>query len=371
MGHYQYVAFLRSSQGHTHLTGIEATGMISSWFVADLVLAGSSAKAHHIIHSIGSSSLEKGKDFAAKFCPNESPKIHASYDEVYSDPDVDCVYIGSPHGFHKRDCLKAIAAGKNILCEKAFTLNAEEAKEVIDAAKKKGVYLHEAMWLRHRPLTLDLRRMLHEEKVIGDIFRATSNFGLNIDIPSLPATSRYKDINLGAGTLLDIGIYSLTWALLTLDPHGPANPEQPKILAAQTHQEGIEVSTSAILQYPSSGRQGLISSTTLGEEPGDTVCLIEGSKGYVRVYGDAPSVPVSFTIFPRPAENNDAKPENKTFNYQPTGRGFIYEADNTALDIAAGRKESPIMPLSETLRVMEIMDEIRRQGGTRYPVDKF
>jgi len=92
--------------------------------------------------------MSRCEDFANKYCPGESPKLYDSYESVYNDPDVDVVYIGTPHAFHKQNMLDAIAAGKNVLCEKAFTINAAEAKEVLEAAKAKNVYVHEAMWLR-------------------------------------------------------------------------------------------------------------------------------------------------------------------------------------------------------------------------------
>src|SRR6266536_5213674 len=102
--------------------GIIATGLISSWFVQDLVLSRKDAKANHKIQAIGSSSLQKGKDFVKKYIPNTSPTVYGSYEEVYSDPQVDIVYIGTPHAFHKKNCLDGINAGKHILCEKAFTI---------------------------------------------------------------------------------------------------------------------------------------------------------------------------------------------------------------------------------------------------------
>lgn len=345
--------------------------MISSWFVADLALPRPNAKAKHIIQAIGSSSLEKGHDFASKYLKDASvqPSIYASYDEVYADPNVDCVYIGTPHGFHKRDCLAAIAAGKNVLCEKAFTINAREAREVFDAAKKKGVYVAEAMWLRHRPMVADLRRILYEEKAIGHVFRASSDFQMYVDVANLPKTSRYKDPSLGAGSMLDIGIYALTWNILMLDPSPPSEPEQPSIKASQSFVQGIEVATSAILQYPSSGRQGLLLCTT-ERHNGDSkvVVTIDGTDGFIEVQGHVPSHPALFTVYPK--WTSGEKPRGKTHDYRQAAQGFIYEADNTALDLAAGRKESAIMPWSETIRVMEMMDEIRRQGGTKYPQDE-
>ncbi|KAE8353523.1 hypothetical protein BDV28DRAFT_106547 [Aspergillus coremiiformis] len=349
--------------------GIITTGLISQWFVEDLVLDRPDAKVNHIIQAIGSSALEKGNQFAAKYCPQSSPTIYGSYEEVYNDPAVDVVYIGTPHSFHKQNCLDAIRAGKPILCEKAFTLNAAEAREVLAAAAEKNVYVHEAMWLRHRPLVHELRRLLHEEKVIGDVFRTFADFALNLDIPSLPPTSRYRDPALGAGSLLDIGIYSLTWAMLTLDPGSPASSELPRISASQTHLHGVEVTSSVLLKYASSGRQGIVTSTTM--QPVDPVHIaqIQGTKGYINVEGPTPSMPLSFTVYERVGGGSSAKTVEKKYDFPRIGRGYFYEADNTALDILAGKKENALMPWSETIRVMEIMDEIRRQGGTKYAVD--
>lgn len=339
--------------------------------MADLVIPRSDAKANHIIQAIGASSLKKSRDFAAKYVKDVAtqPSVYGSYDEVYSDPNVDCVYIGSPHAFHKRDCLAAIAAGKNVLCEKAFTINTNEAKEVFAAAEEKGVYVAEAMWLRHRPLVAELRKLLYEDKVIGEVFRTTSEFQMHLDIAGLPSTSRYKDINLGAGSLLDIGIYPLTWAILTLEPDAPGPRQMPIIKAAQSFVDGIEVTTSLILHYEASGRQAVVTSTTerKNDHPGKIVATIDGTSGFVEVEGTAPSHPKSFTVYPK--WTGDSKPEGKKYDYEKPQQGFIYEADNTALDLAAGKKSSSIMPWSETIRVLDIMDEIRRQGGTKYPVD--
>ena len=186
--------------------------MISSWFVQDLVLDWPEAKVEHIVQAIGTSNIEKGQEFATNYCPKQSPKVYSSYEEVYRDSEVDIVYIGTPHGFHYRDCMEAISAGKNVLCEKSFTLNAKQSREIFNAAREKNVYVAEAMWLRHRPLFIELQRLLHEEKIIGDVFRVFSDFASGVDIASLPSTSRYRNLTLGAGSLLDIGVYSLTWA---------------------------------------------------------------------------------------------------------------------------------------------------------------
>ncbi|KAJ5917318.1 hypothetical protein N7466_010872 [Penicillium verhagenii] len=354
--------------------GIITTGLISSWFVEDLLLTQTDAKVNHIVHAIGASTLEKGQKFAAQYCPIQNPTIYDSYEKVYSDPEVDVVYIGTPHGLHYEECMKAIAAGKNILCEKAFTMNAKQAREIFEAAEKKNVYIAEAMWLRHRPIYLKLRELIHENKIIGDVTRVFSDFASEIDIPSLPPTSRYRDLALGAGSLLDIGVYSLTWLAMALEKNGN-NVEMPKILASQTHEEGIEVATSAILQYPR-GALGIASCTTKTKgSPGKIFAVIHGTKGHIEVSGNAPSFPESFTVWERQADPGTAEKvlfdkeqyKNKTYTFPKVGRGFIWEADNTALDVLEGRKQSHFVPWATTIRLLDIMDEIRRQGGTVYP----
>ncbi|KAJ5096824.1 hypothetical protein N7456_007545 [Penicillium angulare] len=355
--------------------GIVTTGLIASWFVEDLVLNRPDAKVKHIIQSIGSSSLEKGQKFAKQYCPTQTPQLYDSYEKVYNDPNVDIVYIGTPHGYHYRDCLQAIAAGKNILCEKSFAINAKQAKEVFDAAKKKNVYIAEAMWLRHRPLYRKLQELLHQDKVIGEVTRVYSDFAVELDIPSLPSTSRYKDLSLGAGSLLDIGVYSLTWLAGGLEERGSENTELPRIMASQRHEDGIEVSTVAILEYPD-GRQGVSSCTTKAKgAPSRIFAVYHGTDGHIEVSGDAPSVPESFTVWARQKDSGSADKvlfdkedyEKKEYTFPKVGRGFVWEADNTALDVLEGRKESKIVPWATTMHVLEIMDEIRRQGGTVYP----
>ncbi|OLN80963.1 putative oxidoreductase C513.06c-like protein 2 [Colletotrichum chlorophyti] len=362
-----------SAQVPTLRWGIIATGLISSWFVEDLVLDRSTAKAKHIVQSIGSSSLEKGKAFVEKHLPGYSPTVYGSYAEVYNDPNVDIVYIGTPHAFHKQNCLDAISAGKHVLCEKAFTITAKEAREVLEAAKKKGVFVMEAMWTRFFPLTKALQSVLHSEKLVGDIRRTFCDFAMNMNIDSLGPDSRLKNPALGAGSLLDIGVYSLTFTILGLDSRVGDNAVKPKIAATQTLSDGIDIATSALLLYPD-GKQGILTSSTQVKTP-EAFCRIEGSDGYVVVEGVATSVPGSFTVHSSKAsgegwtESTTPGHKAKKYDFERPGRGFYWEADAVALDIAAGRTESAIMPWAETVRVMEIMDEIRRQGGARFPQD--
>jgi predicted dehydrogenase len=337
--------------------GIIATGLISSWFVEDIALPRPESEANHIIQAIGSSSQEKGKKFVETHLPGTSPTI-GTYEQVYADPKVDIIYIGTPHAFHKQNCLDAIKHGKHVLCEKAFTLNAAEAKEVFDAAAKKGVFVMEAMWTRFFPLTMTLQKLLHADKVIGDVKRVFCDFGLKQDIASLPADSRLKNPALGAGSLLDIGIYSLTWGLVGLGQQ----TEKPKVVAWQHLVDGVDIASSMILSF-SQGQQGILTSTTL-KKTARPFCRIEGTKGTVVVEGVAASLPGSFTV------HLDDDEEPKKYDFKNPGRGFYWEADAVAVDIKAARTQSEVMPWAETIRVLEILDEVRRQGGAKFPQEE-
>jgi len=344
--------------------GIISCGWISTEVVKDLVLSRPNAKANHVIQAIGCSSLSKGYQFVEKNIPHLSPTIYGSYQECYNDSEVDLIYIGTPHSFHKQNCLDAIAAGKHVLCEKAFTLNVAEAKEVFAAAKKKGVFVMEAMWTRFFPVTQALQRLLHEEKIAGDIVRAFVDFGLDFDIKGKGPESRLKNLELGAGSLLDIGIYSLTWGLLCLDPKIGEEAEKPKVVALQSLDEGVDLTSSMILLYPETGRQGILTSS-FSVKTENTFARIEGSKGTLYVDGIATSVPSSLRFVPRGKDEKEL-----VFEFDKPGSGFYFEADAVALDIQSGRTENAVMPWAETIRVLEILDCIRRANGVVFPQEK-
>ncbi|PLB46590.1 NAD(P)-binding protein [Aspergillus steynii IBT 23096] len=344
--------------------GIIGTGLISSWFVSDLVETREDAQATHLIQAIGSSSDTKAQAFIKEHSPNSNPSLYSSYDGVYADPNVDIVYIGLPHVFHKEACLQAISHGKHVLCEKPFTVNAREAKEVFEAARQKGVFVMEALWTRFMPLVRQLTQIIHVDKAIGNVHRVFCDFGLDIDLDNLPDSSRLKDPALGAGSLLDIGIYSLTWGLLLLEDHPPDDAAQPQVFSAQTLHAGADIATSIILSYPDSGRQGILTST-MQTKTNPVFARVEGSRGSITIEGVAASLPGKFTVF-----SKDAKMEPVVYEAPKSpGKGFFYEADAVALDIAAKRVENEIMPWKETVRVLEIMDGIRERGGGHFPQD--
>jgi predicted dehydrogenase len=355
--------------------GIIATGQISSWFVHDLTISRVDAKARHIVQAIGSSSLQKGERFVREhISPDVSPlpTVYGSYEEVYVDPQVDIIYVGTPHAFHKKNCLDAINSGKHVMCEKAFAITAEEAREVFDAARRKGVFVMEAMWTRFFPLVQHLQNLIHKEAVVGKIHRVFCDLGLDKYIASLGQESRLKNPALGAGTLLDICIYSLTWGIITLEDnfHEDTKREdtQPKVVAVQSLSDSIDIATSVLLLY-SSGAQGIFTSTTMAKTP-DIFCRIEGTAGYITVEGESASHPSAFTVYRKVEGTPVGEWPGEAYTVHNPGCGLFWEADAVAMDITAGRTQNAIMPWAETLRVMEILDEIRRQGGARLPQDR-
>jgi predicted dehydrogenase len=204
--------------------------------------------------------------------------------------------------------------------------------------------------------------LVHEDKIIGDVARAWVDFGLEMNLGSLPANSRLKDPALGAGSLLDIGIYSLMWGCLLLNRSLAPDAPRPSIVGSSILQDGIDISTAMILNFDRGTAQGILTSSMLVKTP-ETFARIEGSKGTITVQGMAASSPGKFTI----KLNGEDKDEVLTF--EKPGYGFYYEADSVALDIAAGKLEDDTMPLAETLRILDLMDEVRRQTGMTYPQD--
>ncbi|KAF2822938.1 NAD(P)-binding protein [Ophiobolus disseminans] len=348
--------------------GIIATGAISSAFVTDLILPRPDAKAQHTITAIGSSSQSKGDAFVSSHLPTltPAPKVYPNYASVYTDPNVDIVYIATPHAFHKQNCLDAIRAGKHILCEKAFTLNARDARAVFAAAKTQRVFVMEAMWTRFFPLVHKLQHLLHSENIIGAVYRVFADFSQDHKLDEKGMESRLKNRALGAGSLLNLGVYSATWALLALDREVGRGAEKPIVSARQMLRDGIDVASTIALQYASDGRMGMCTSSSLFKNPVHEFCRIEGSEGHVVVEGSYASRPEAFTVYKK---NGDAKGER--YEFEIAGGGLFWEADAVAHDIAAGKLENEIMPWEETVRVLELMDEVRKQGGAKFEMDEW
>ncbi|KAF4975190.1 hypothetical protein FZEAL_7998 [Fusarium zealandicum] len=360
--------------------GVLGTGWISTMFTQDLLAARPDAPAKHSIVALGSSSLEKGNAFVekvwAKTPEQPRPQVYADYQGVYNDPNVDVVYVGTPHSLHKKNCLDAIAAGKHVLCEKPFTINEKEAQEVIDAAKQKGVYIMEAVWTRFFPLFTALREELLVKKSIGEVQRFFIDFGNKMPLDTLPANSRLKDPALGAGALLDIGVYTLTYASIIMGEWklGKQHPEPSRVTSSLDIVAGIDEANSIVLDYPSTNgdaKKTAICTSTFRYKGAKEFARIEGTSGTIVLFGLGVSIPGGFRVIEGSTWDADEKSE-RVFNIEkPEGTlGFFWEADAVADDIANGRTENAVIPLDETLRMMRMMDSIRREGGLKYPQDE-
>lgn len=368
--------------------GIIGSGTVATWFSRDLLLPRKDAKIRHIVHAVGS---RGAATLAEKVNLPSQTKLYSSHADVYADPEVDIVQIAVPHGLHLRECLAAIEAGKHVLCEKPFAMNAREAEAIFSAARKARVWVGEGLWTRALPITKRLIEVLHGEKAIGSVQRIVSDFGFRVDVTSLPWTSRYKDPALGAGSLLDMGVYSVNWALIAAGVHAAEGEETdvdlkgsfPTILATQTLEgvaEGqyVDIATGVLLQFGSQGPQAILSCTSVTTSEGGDFCRIDGSEGYIIVTGRAPPLPTSFTVYKYEksdgsvthGKSEEGGAAKKYECESPGGMGFYWEADEAGLDIAAGRTTSSMMPWSQTMKVTRIMDEIRKQGGAKFSQDE-
>lgn len=207
------------------------------------------------------------------------------------------------------------------------------------------------------------------------------DFGNYMALDSLPASSRLKDPALGAGALLDIGIYPLTFASLIMGDFqvGKAHPKLSRVTSSLSIANGMDEANVVVLDYPttstsaSSRTKTAILSSTFRYRSAEDFARIEGSSGTITIFGNAGSVPNGFRIVEGPPPGHGETDSRKVRTYtveRPEGTlGFFWEADAVALDIANGRMENAIMPLDETLRMMKLMDGIRRDGGLVYPQD--
>ncbi len=318
--------------------GILAAGNIAGKFTADLLLAG------HTVTAVGSRSAPKAADFAARYGLGRS---HGSYEALVADPEVDAVYVATPHPMHAPAARLAIAAGKHVLIEKPFTLNAAEAQDIMERAEAKGVVLLEAMWTRFLPHMIRLREVL-ASGMIGTPLTLVATH--NQDLPDDPE-HRLNNPMLGGGALLDLGIYPVSFAH---DVFG-----KPVSIAAsgRLRNTGVDAEVSAILRY-ASGSTALV--LTASDSAGPNTAQITGSEGYIEIDGTW-YVPTTFRVY------DSKKTLIDTYVSSVGGRGMQFQAAELERLVAAGQTSSELMPVSESVEIMQTLDAIRAQIGVRYP----
>lgn len=317
--------------------GIASTGNISK-SMTDALAGIDDAQ----IVAVGSRSQEAADAFAAE---HSIPHAHGSHFELCADPDVDVIYIGSPHSEHHDMTIEALDAGKHVLCEKAFALNRPEAEEMIAAARRNERFLMEAMWSWFMPGWLELRARV-EGGEIGDIVLLDANFALRIPDPD----GRHRRIDMGGGALLDLGIYPLSLARFLL-----GEPTDVRVLGRLTA-GGVDAAVAGSLLHES-GAVSTFSSSLDGQS--DLSARIVGTRGRIEVHAPFWASP-GFTI----------TVDGVTERVDTPHRGYAHEAEHTMERIRGGHIESDIQTWNATLANMELMDDIRRQLGFFYPAER-
>jgi predicted dehydrogenase len=318
--------------------GILGAGNIAATAGADIARSSDSE-----VVAVGARDRDRAARLATRL---GARRAYGSYRDLVADADVDIVYIATTHAQHHEQALLALGAGKPILVEKAFTLNARQARDVVAAARKAGLFCMEAMWMRFNPLirqAVDLAR----DGAIGDLI------SIHADLSALfPFDPRHRlyDLAAGGGALLDLGIYPthLVWMFL-------GRPSRVQAIGALSP-TGSDATSAQQWGYPG-GQFAQLSCTTLGRSP--MTALVQGTVGAITLDGRLHR-PTQLTV-----HRGD---QTEVIAGEPTG--YELEVAEVERALRAGETESPVVPLQDTVEILEVIDQARAQIGVRYPADR-
>ena len=319
--------------------GILATGKIAGAFAENLALLPEAE-----IAAVASRRLESAREFATR---HDAATAYGSYEELVADPDVDVVYVATPHALHKENVLLAFEAGKPVLCEKALTLNAREAGELVAAARDKQLFFMEAMWMRCNPVIRRIQQIV-DLGLIGAIQQVRADLGFFVDVPP---EDRMLNPELGGGALLDMGIYPLTFAHLFL-----GEPDQVQAVATMAP-TGIDLNVAIALGYHSGAVASLTSTMTSWSPRSASIATQQGRIDIAQPFHA-----------PRTA-TWDSAGQTHEISENVIGNGLANEALEVIRCLRNGEIESPLVPLDETVALMRLMDRIREKIGLRYAAD--
>ncbi|MFI8531935.1 Gfo/Idh/MocA family protein [Streptomyces aquilus] len=321
--------------------GILATGGIAAAFTADLVDLPDAE-----VVAVASRSEESARAFAERF---GIERAYGHWGALAEDADIDVVYVATPHSAHRAAAGLCLEAGRNVLCEKAFTLNAREAEELVGLARERGSFLMEAMWMYCNPLIRQLKTLV-DDGAIGEVRSVQADFGL---AGPFPPSHRLRDPAQGGGALLDLGVYPVSFAQLLLGE--PSDVVARAVLS----DEGVDLQTGALLSFES-GALASVHCSIIGGTA--TSASITGSQGRI-------DVPYGFFFPDRFVLHRDGRdPEEFKADAAAGPRNSLkHEATEVMRALRAGETESPLVPLDGTLAVMRTLDAIRDRVGVRYP----
>jgi predicted dehydrogenase len=293
--------------------------------------------------AVGSRSAEAAAGFAQR-CG--AARYHASYAGLAADPDVDVIYVATPHSCHYANSRLCLEAGKAVLCEKPFTLNGAQARDLVRLAREQRLLLMEAMWTRFLPAVTEARRLI-ADGTIGELRFLTADFGFRKEFDP---QHRLFDPAMGGGALLDVGVYLASLASMLFGP-----PAQIQSLA-HIGPSGVDEQAALLFGYEG-GRFAQLAAAITSDTPQEAT--IVGSAGSIRLHAPWWKV-VNLTL-----TADGRQPEIIDAPY--LGNGYTHEAMEAMRCLRAGAIESPLLPLDETIAVIETLDRVRADWGLCYP----
>lgn len=319
--------------------GILGAGRIAS------VLANTMVRMPKVeLVGVASRSLDKAQEFASRF---SIKKAYGSYEELVKDPEIQLIYIATPHSEHCRNAKLCLENGKHVLCEKSFAANASQAEEMIALAKEKKLLITEAMWVRYMPMAETIRKVI-DSGVIGEPMTLTANLCYLVsDKP------RLIQPELAGGALLDVGVYTLNFASLIFGDE--VTDIKSSVVKTET---GVDAQNSITLTYPE-GKMAILNSSlrVISDRQG----IIYGTKGYMVIE--------NINNFESIKVYNTERKVVETYERPEQISGYEYQIEASADAIEKGMTECPQMPHKTTLNIMNVMDELRKQWGIRYPFE--
>jgi len=320
--------------------GIVGTGRMAQAFAAAVPQA-----RGLVLHAVASRRRDNAEQFAARF---GAARACGGIDRMLEDDGVELIYIASPHAMHCEQTLRCLEAGKHVMCEKPFAINADQAGRMIDLARAKNLFLMEAMWTRYIPAVVRLRELL-AEGVLGRVSVVVAGGAF---MPPFDPDNYLFRRDLGGGVLLDAGVYLVSWASMLFGK--PA-----RVLATgRLGDSGVDEHDAVLLEGDDGSVAHLYVSLRAKRSP---EALLIGEHGSIRVH------PPLFA--PRALTVSLAAGEEETITLPFAGSGYQFEAEEAAECIRGGCTESALMPLDESLAIMGTLDEIRRQIALVYPME--
>jgi predicted dehydrogenase len=319
-------------------------GILSTGWIASQLAQAITDQPDAEIAAVGSRTQASADEFGAKW---NVPRRYGSYEALANDPDVDVIFIGTPHTFHYENMLLCLNAGKHVLCEKPITINAAQAEECIALARQKGLFLMEAMWTRFIPAILAFNDWLSKGE-LGEVRLVQADFSI---IKPYDPHHRLYDPYLGGGALLDLGVYPVSFAHMIL-----GTPDQ---MISHAHLGETNVDELATMIFIYNGGQSAVL-TTSQRLASPVEALVVGTEGYARVHHQ-------FYRAQRFSVKIGEEGEEQVFDYPYESNGYIHEVRAVQDCLRAGKLESDLMPLDESLTIMRLMDELRAAWGVYYP----